>query len=112
MGPDIASPTAEPADLQLGWSRGLSLTARIMAVNLFVLALLGAGLFFLDSYRVRLIAERETAARTQAEFLVESLALVSPEKKGAYISAFGARNSSRIRLYDSNGVKLFDSFQL
>lgn len=112
MGPDIVSQTAEPADLQLGWSRGLSLTARILAVNLFVLALLGAGLFFLDSYRVRLIAERETAARTQAEFLVESLALVSPEKKGAYISAFGARNSSRIRLYDQDGAKLFDSFEL
>ncbi len=73
MGPDIASPTVEPADLQLGWSRGLSLTTRILAVNLFVLALLGAGLFFLDSYRVRLIAEREQTARNQATFLARSL---------------------------------------
>lgn len=112
MGPDIVSPTVEPAELQLGWSRGLSLTARILAVNLFVLALLGAGLFFLDSYRVRLIEERELAARTQAEFLARSLPMVSADEKGPYIAAFGKQNHSRIRLYDENGLKLYDSFEL
>lgn len=112
MGPDIVSPTAEPADLQLGWSRGLSLTARILAVNLFVLALLGAGLFFLDSYRVRLIEERELAARTQAAFLVQSLPLVRIEDRGAYVAAFGRQNNSRIRLYAEDGRKLLDSFEL
>ena len=112
MEPDIALQTAEPAELRLGWSRGLSLTARILAVNLFVLALLGAGLFFLDSYRVRLIEERELAARTQAEFLVKSLPMVSANEKGAYIAAFGKQNQSRIRLYGNDGQKLFDSFEL
>ena len=102
--------TAEPADLQLGWSRGLSLTARILAVNLFVLALLGAGLFFLDSYRVRLIAEREDAARLQATFLAESLSLVAPEKRAAYIYQFGQEHQSRIRVYAQNGEKILDSF--
>jgi two-component system, OmpR family, sensor histidine kinase ChvG len=110
MGPDIASQTAEPADLQLGWSRGLSLTARILAVNLFVLALLGAGLFFLDSYRVRLIAERENAARVQASFLVSSLPLIAPEKREDYIAKFGQLNQSRIRVYDQDGEKILDSF--
>jgi two-component system, OmpR family, sensor histidine kinase ChvG len=112
MGPGIVSQTAEPAELQLGWSRGLSLTARILAVNLFVLALLGAGLFFLDSYRVRLIEERELAARTQAEFLVKSLPMVGADEKGAYIATFGMQNHSRIRLYSNDGQKLFDSFEL
>ncbi|MVZ97247.1 HAMP domain-containing protein [Sphingorhabdus sp. IMCC26285] len=112
MGPVIASPIVEPADLQLGWSRGLSLTARILAVNLFVLALLGAGLFFLDSYRVRLIEERQSAARTQTEFLVRSLPLVPVEKRGVYVAAFGAKNMSRIRIYDGSGRKLLDSFEL
>jgi len=106
----IALPTAEPADLQLGWSRGLSLTARILAVNLFVLALLGAGLFFLDSYRVRLIEEREHAARTQAAFLVESLPLIAPDKQAAYIGNFGRQNLSRIRVYREDGTKTLDSF--
>jgi len=107
---DIALQTAEPADLQLGWSRGLSLTARILAVNLFVLALLGAGLFFLDSYRVRLIAEREDAARLQATFLAESLSLVAPEKRAAYVYEFGQEHQSRIRVYAQNGAKILDSF--
>ncbi len=107
---DIASPTAEPAELQLGWSRGLSLTARILAVNLFVLALLGAGLFFLDSYRVRLIAEREHAARNQATFLARSLPLVAPDSRTAYIVKFGEQNQSRIRIYDDLGIKIEDSF--
>lgn len=110
MGPDIASQTAEPADLQLGWSRGLSLTTRILAVNLFVLALLGAGLFFLDSYRVRLIAERENAARVQASFLVSSLPLITTQKRDDYIARFGQLNLSRIRVYDQDGRKILDSF--
>ncbi|MFN3620457.1 ATP-binding protein [Sphingorhabdus sp.] len=110
MGPDIVSPTAEPADLQLGWSRGLSLTTRILAVNLFVLALLGAGLFFLDSYRVRLIAEREQAARNQATFLARSLSLVDDENRAAYVNKFGQQNQSRIRIYDKSGAKILDSF--
>ncbi len=110
MVPDTALQIAEPAELELRWSRSLSLTARIMAVNLFVLALLGAGLFFLDSYRVRLIAERELAARSQAAFLASSLPLVDTDNREAYIVAFGAQLQSRIRIYDGNGRKLIDSF--
>jgi two-component system sensor histidine kinase ChvG len=110
MGPDIASQTAEPADLQLGWSRGLSLTTRILAVNLFVLALLGAGLFFLDSYRVRLIAESENAARVQASFLASSLPLITKKNWDDYIARFGQLNLSRIRVYDQDGRKILDSF--
>jgi two-component system sensor histidine kinase ChvG len=110
MGPDTALQTAEPAELQLRWSRSLSLTARILAVNLFVLALLGAGLFFLDSYRVRLIAERELAARSQAEFLANSLPLVEAANRDAYIISFGRQLHSRIRIYDRSGNKLMDSF--
>jgi len=77
---------------------------------LFVLSLLGVGLFFLDSYRVRLIAEREFAARSQAELLVKSLPLVRPENQEAYIEAFGQQLDTRIRIYDRNGAKLMDSF--
>lgn len=110
MAPDTVLQIVEPADLELRWSRSLSLTARIMAVNLFVLALLGFGLFFLDSYRVRLIAERELAARSQAEVLAKSLPLVEADNREAYIVAFGQQFESRIRIYDREGSKLMDSF--
>ena len=101
---------AEPAELALGWSRGLSLTARILAVNLFVLVLLGAGLFFLDSYRARLIEERENAAKIHAELLVNSLPLVRAEDRAEFLIAFAAQHQSRIRLYSKDGAKLMDSF--
>ena len=103
---------AEPADLALGWSRGLSLTSRILAVNLFVLALLGAGLFFLDSYRARLIDERESAAKIQVELLADSLPLVRAEDRAAFVMAFADQHKSRIRIYMKDGSKLMDSFDM
>ena len=110
--PVTALQRVEPADLALGWSRGLSLTARILAVNLFVLALLGAGLFFLDSYRARLIEERERAAKIHAELLADTLPLVRAEDRAAFVVAFAARHKSRIRIYMENGSKLMDSFDM
>ncbi len=110
--PVIDLQKTEPAELALGWSRGLSLTARILAVNLFVVILLGAGLFFLDSYRARLIADREAAAKTHAAFIANSLGLVGAEGRTAFISAFAAQHGSRIRIYSKDGTKLTDSFDL
>jgi two-component system, OmpR family, sensor histidine kinase ChvG len=112
MVPVTDSQKAEPADLALGWSRGLSLTSRILAVNLFVVILLGAGLFFLDSYRTRLIAERENAAKIQAQFIANSLGLVGAEGRTGFIAAFAEQHGSRIRIYTKDGVKLTDSFDL
>jgi two-component system, OmpR family, sensor histidine kinase ChvG len=112
MVPVTDSPKTEPADLALGWSRGLSLSARILAVNLFVLVLLGAGLFFLDSYRTRLIEDREAAARMQTEFLANSLPLVGAEGRSAFIAAYAQQHQSRVRIYAKDGTKLIDSFAM
>lgn len=112
MVPDTDSQTAEPAELRLGWTRKISLTARIMAVNLFVIALLAAGLFFLDSYRWRLIELRQDAAVSRAELLVNSLPMVRPEDRPAFVAAFAKQDSARIRLYAEDGTKLMDSFEL
>lgn len=112
MVPVTDSPKTEPAELALGWSRGLSLTARILAVNLFVLVLLGAGLFFLDSYRTRLIEDREAAARMQTEFLAISLPLIGAEDRSAFITAYAEQHQSRVRIYTKDGSKLIDSFAL
>jgi two-component system, OmpR family, sensor histidine kinase ChvG len=106
------SPKTEPAELALGWSRGLSLTARILAVNLFVLALLGAGLIFLDSYRARLIVEREAAAKIQAQFIATSLPLVGADGRTQFLATYAKQHGSRIRLYTKDGAKFLDSFDL
>ena len=53
-----ASPRREAADLALRWSGRVSLTRRILAVNIFALALVAGGFFYLDSFRTRIIDER------------------------------------------------------
>ncbi|MFH7202651.1 sensor N-terminal transmembrane domain-containing protein, partial [Klebsiella pneumoniae] len=42
-------------DLTLRWSGQISLTRRILAVNIFALLLLAGGFFYLDSYRSRVV---------------------------------------------------------
>ena len=112
MVPDIDLQKTDPADLQLSWSRGLSLTARILAVNLFVLALFAGGLFFLDSYRGRLIDNREAAATRQATIIKETLPKLGERDRAEFIVNFGRLSQSRIRVFDAEGQKIMDSFDL
>jgi two-component system, OmpR family, sensor histidine kinase ChvG len=102
-------PKAEPVELTLKWSRSLSLTARILAVNLFVIAMFAAGLFFLDSFRTQFITERLSAAKIQAGLMIEALEDVPVEKQAAFITEQTWPLRARIRLYDRQGKKLFDS---
>ncbi|MET0371136.1 MAG: sensor N-terminal transmembrane domain-containing protein, partial [Sphingobium sp.] len=57
MAPDTDSPRNEPGPRRLGTDR-VSLTPRILAVNVFALALLAGGFFYLDSYRTRIVDAR------------------------------------------------------
>ena len=56
----------------------LSLTARILAVNILPLALLGGGIVYLDSYRAQLLDERYKLARIEAQITAEALAGARP----------------------------------
>ncbi len=102
----------EPEELALVWSKGLSLTARILAVNLFVLALFAAGLFFLDTYRGRLISERETQASRQVAMIVQNLGRIKPGDEKQFLTDFARTTKSRIRIYNKAGVKTMDTFAL
>ncbi len=51
MAPATDSPRSEAPDLALRWSGQISLTQRILAINIFALLLLAGGFFYLDSYR-------------------------------------------------------------
>ncbi len=107
---DIVLLKAENERLTLRWSRGLSLTARILAVNLFALALMGAGLFFLDSYRTRLISERQDFAESQLMTLRDGMEHAAESEHRELVSHFAARENVRVRIYDRNGAKSLDSF--
>lgn len=103
---------AETDRLRLRWSRGVSLTARILAVNMFALALMAGGLFFLDSYRARLISERQAFAETQLALVRDTLPLVTKTQRNTVLMQFARREKLRVRVYGEDGVQTFDSFDV
>ncbi|MEL7218708.1 MAG: sensor N-terminal transmembrane domain-containing protein, partial [Pseudomonadota bacterium] len=89
-----------------------SLTARILVVNILPLALLGGGLFYLDTYRTQLINERFKLARIEAQITAEALAGVTRERQEALLVQIGKEQGMRIRMFDSEGLLWADSFAL
>jgi len=94
------------------WTRRTSLTARILAVNIIALGLMAGSLFYLDSYRNQLFAERYQLARAEAQIAAQGLAAASPTQRAALMSQIGQEQRLRLRLYDRSGHLLLDSFKL
>lgn len=97
---------------RLFWSRRVSLTTRILAVNVIALVLLAGSLFYLDSYRNRLIAERFGLARAEVQITAEALGGLNRTKRKALLMRIGAEQKLRLRLYDRKNVLVADSFAL
>jgi two-component system sensor histidine kinase ChvG len=96
----------------LSWSRSLSLTSRILAVNILPLLLLGGGIFYLDVYRKQLLDERYKLARIEAQITAEALAGASRERQEALLIQIGKEQRMRLRMYDADGNLWADSFEL
>jgi two-component system, OmpR family, sensor histidine kinase ChvG len=109
-----STPPARPAsqDRRRWVIRGVSLTARILAVNVIVLALMAFSLLFLDSYRNQMLSERFKRARVEAEIAAAALAQTSPGARPAVLAAIGVRQHMRLRLYAPDGHLVADSFAL
>ena len=90
----------------------LSLTARILAVNILPLALFAGGLFYLDSYRAQLLDERYKLARIEAQITAEALAGASRERQEALLVQIGKEQRMRLRMFDAEGLLWADSFAL
>jgi two-component system, OmpR family, sensor histidine kinase ChvG len=105
---DPSGPCDEPQ--RLVWSARWSLTTRILAVNIFAIALLAVGFFYLDSYRTRLIDARTAALDGQLSLLVPALEAARPDERAALVRHFVARTGSRLRFYHGDGRLLADSF--
>jgi two-component system, OmpR family, sensor histidine kinase ChvG len=97
---------------RLRWSLGVSLTSRILAVNIIALGLLAGSLFYLDSYRSRLLAERFLLARSEAEITATALAVSNRAQRRALIGQLGESQKVRLRLYGRDGSLIADSFAL
>jgi two-component system sensor histidine kinase ChvG len=100
------------ASRRLFWTRRVSLAGRILAVNVIALVLLAGSLFYLDSYRNRLIAERFGLARAEAQILAEALGGMSRTKRKALLMRVGSEQKLRLRLYNAHGDLVADSFAL
>lgn len=110
MAPAIASPRIDPEDdprdLALRWSGRVSLTRRILAVNIIALLLLAGGFFYLDSYRSRIVDNRLMQAMREARLIAEALGAVGPERREALALRLARGTGARVRLLDREGVTL------
>jgi two-component system, OmpR family, sensor histidine kinase ChvG len=109
MAPDTVSPRSEGSDLALRWSGRVSLTRRILAINILALLLLAGGFFYLDSYRSRILDNRVDQATQEARLIAEALNAVSPELRDPLIVRLATDTGTRIRLYARDGSLIVDS---
>ena len=103
-------PRSEEEGLELRWSGRLSLTARILALNIFALAILAGSIFYLDSYRKRITEARVEQAETEVRMIGNALASAPAQEREALLVRLGLDSRTRLRLYSASGTKLMDSW--
>ena len=112
MGLDTGSLPVEPAGSGLSWSGRLSLRQRILAVNVFALALLAGSFFYLDSYRTRLIDERLRQAASEARVISTAMAGMTSAERQSFVVTVGRQTGARVRLADRSGHITLDSWAI
>lgn len=110
MAPDTAFPEDNAPPHRLRWSGRLSLRHRILAVNVFALALLAGSVFYLDSYRARIVDERVSQIGREAELIATALESEAPQVRPRLLEALGNRTATRLRLSDASGRVVADSW--
>ncbi|MFN3945521.1 MAG: ATP-binding protein [Allosphingosinicella sp.] len=103
-------PRNEDRELRLGWSRRLSLRQRILAVNIFALAILAGSLFYLDSFRARLTQARIERAVTEVRMISNVLAVAPRDARQSLLVRLGQDSGERLRVYGADGEKRHDSW--
>ncbi len=99
----------DEGSLSLRWSGRVSLTPRILFVNIFALALLAGGFFYLDSYRARILDGRVAQAEREVRLIAEALSLLPPDDRTAEMLNFSRKAGVRLRIYDRRGRLVADS---
>ena len=103
-------PRSDEQALALRWSGRLSLTKRILAINIFALAILAGSLLYLDSFRGRLTMARVEQARREAILVGDALDVAAPPARAALLREVGQETGSRLRVYGADGLKEMDSW--
>lgn len=116
--PAIALPRNDAPEPGFSWSGRVSLTPRILAVNIIALLLLGGGFFYLDSFRSRILDSRVTQARREAGLMAEALAVAPKAARPGLLVRLARDTNTRLRLVQGETVLLdsrdlgFDNFRL
>lgn len=105
----IAFPRSDDGELTLRWSARVSLTPRILFVNVFALALLAGGFFYLDSYRSRIVDSRVMQASREARLIGEAIGVVAPAARPQIALRLARDTGTRVRLFDQQGVLMLDT---
>ncbi|QJU59702.1 HAMP domain-containing protein [Sphingomonas sp. AP4-R1] len=92
------------------WLGRLSLTARILAVNIFALIVLAGGFFYLDSYRSQLIEERTDQAETEVRMAARAIATAPADERARMLTVLGQANEGRFRFYPAAGTAPVDGW--
>lgn len=103
-------PKSDERALGVRWSRRWTLTHRILAVNIFALAILAASIFYLDSFRSRLTAARVGESETYANMIAHSLAVSPTGQWRPLLVQLGQQSGTRLRIYGADGAKEIDSW--
>ncbi|HUE78146.1 MAG TPA: stimulus-sensing domain-containing protein [Sphingomicrobium sp.] len=102
----------EGDDLALSWSGRWTLAHRILAVNILTLALLALSILYLDAFRNQLSKERIRQTQREATVTAAMLAAVPTEARGRTLAGVANSSRSRMRLYDTQGRLVEDSWRL
>jgi two-component system, OmpR family, sensor histidine kinase ChvG len=108
----MAENTARASLPRLKWPLRATLTARILFVNIIALGLLAGSLFYIDSYRSDLLAERFRLAREEVQIAAAGLEKASSEGRLELMTLVGGQQQLRLRLFDAGGKLVADSFDL
>ncbi|PZQ59002.1 MAG: sensor histidine kinase [Sphingomonas taxi] len=109
MAPATAFRRSDAAEQARDWSGRVSLTPRILAVNVLALLLLGGGFFYLDSFRSRILDGRSVQAGREVRLMAEALDAVTPDRREALLVRLARDTGTRLRVYDRRGMALADT---
>jgi two-component system sensor histidine kinase ChvG len=93
-----------------GWTRRISLRHRILAVNIFAVAILAGGIFYLDSFRTRLTQARLDQAQADTVMIAHMLPAIPEDARQPILIRLGRDSRSRLRVYGREGDREADSW--
>ena len=92
------------------WTRRISLRHRILAVNIFAVAILAGSIFYLDSFRSSLTLARMDRAEAETEMIAHMLAAVPEAARQPVLVRLGQDSRARLRIYGQDGRLAADSW--